>query len=319
MWIRYLESSSLWGLLDVLEERAGIAPTLPILEVIKTVLEVLKSRTSSESGSESTVKQRLPQLLSLRSILLDFPLLEDLIAVAIEASLPVGLDGSPLFTATSDEGDFVTIMGHANVRWSNRTHFLATGLDIRQFLNQDKFSDSTVRIISALVYRQCFSIENIVEWLGSKSCSRQQIDHLLPIFHALLDSSLSQMTSFITSSIWLPYIPPMISTVADQNISIVLQKLGQSCINNILSNAGNDLPAFLVVCTEQVKVLTEKTVSLELISLGVALASRLGQDVNAITSVLVDRGIQWMIDQYQLDEDHETLVHIKPLADELGM
>jgi nucleolar pre-ribosomal-associated protein 1 len=294
-------------------------PSLSTLEIIQTVLETLKSRTSSESESESesesTLNQRLPQLLSLRSILPDFLLLEDLIAVAIEASLPIGLDGAPLFTATSSEVDFATIISRANARWSHRSNSLAAKLDIRQFLNQDKFSDSTVRIISALVYRQCFSNEDIVEWLGTACCSRRQINHLLVIFHAVLDSSLA---SFIKGSIWLPYISPITITLADQNISAVLRKFGQSCIVNILSNAGEDLPALLAVLTGEVNTLTEKMVFLELISLGVALASRLGKDVNAVTSILVDRGMQWMIDQCQFTGDHGTVDH-KQLADELGM
>lgn len=311
----YLESPSLLGLLDVLAERAHTIQAIPTCEVIKTVLEALKSRTSSEPESESILKQRLPQLLSLRSILPDFILLEDLIAVAIEVSLPIGLDGSPLFTVTPNEVDFVTIISRARVRWSHRTHSLAAALDICQFLNQDKFSDSTARIISALVYRRCFSIDDIVEWLSTENCSRRKISHLLPIFNAVLDSSLSQITSFIKSNIWLPYIPPILGALADQNISVVLRRLGQSCAINILSNAGEHLPALLGVCAEEVNTLTEKKVSLELISWGVALTSRLGKDANAVTSVLVDRGMQWMIDQYQFAEDH---VH-KQMANELGM
>ena len=319
MWIRYLDLSSLLGLLDILEERAQTMPTLPTLVLIKTVLEAFQSRTLFESESESTLKERLPQLLSLRSILQDFLLLEDLIAVAIEASLPIGLDGSPLFTTVStSEADFQTIINRSNSRWSRRTHSLAAELDIRQFLFQDRFSDSTVRIISALVYRQCFSIEDIVEWLGTESCSRRQINHLLPIFLALLDSSLSQRTPPIKSNMWLPHISPILSALAGQSSSVVLRTLGQSCIINIFSNAGEDLPAVMNVFTEEVNALTEKTVSVELISLGVALTSRLGEDANPVSTTLVDRGVQFLIDQYQLGGDHEIVVHNK-LADELGM
>ena len=320
MWIRYLELSSLLGLLDVLEERAQIMPTLPTLELIKAVLEAFQSRTLFESESESTLIERLPQLLSLRSILPDFLLLEDLIAVAIEASLPIGLDGSPLFTTadSTSEVDFRTIINRSNSRWSHRTPSLAAELDIRQFLIQERFSDSTVRIISALVYRRCFSIEDIVEWLGTESCSRRQINHLVPIFYAILDSSLSQRTLLIKSNMWLPYISPIVSALADQKGSVVLRRLSQSCIINILSNTGEDLSAAMSVFTEEVNALIEKTVSFELISLGVALASKLGKDANSVTSILIDRGMQCMIDQYQVAVDHETILHTK-LADELGV
>lgn len=318
MWIRFLESSSLLDLLDVLEERAHTMPALSTLELIKTALEALKSRISSEFESESTLRQRLPQFLSLRSILLGFLLLEDLIAMAIEASLPIGLDGSPLLAAASigkDEVELLTIISRSNTRWSHRTYSLSAELDICQFLTQDWFSDSTIRIISALVYRRCFSIEDIVKWLGTESCSRRQINHLIPIFHAVLDSEPLSQT---ISSMLLPFISPIVSTLADQNVSVVLRRLGQSCIINIFSNAGKHLPALVVALTEEVNALKETMVSFELISLGVALASRLGNDVKSVTSILVDLGMQRMLDQYQLAGDHEIMVH-KQWADELGM
>ena len=320
--------SSLLALLDVLEERAQIMPTLPTLELIKTVLEAFQSRTlfefDSDSESESTLLKRLPQLLSLRLILPDFLLLEDLIAVAIEASLPIGLNGTPLFTAAfTGDVDFRTIINRSNSRWSHRTHSLATKLDIRQFFIQERFSDSTVRIISALVYRHCFSIEDIVEWLGTEGCSRRQINHLLPIFHAILDSSLSQRTLPIKSNLWLPYISPIVNALADQKSSILLRTLSESCIIKILSNAGEDLPAVMDVFTKEISTLTEKIVSVEMISLGIALTTRLGKDANTLTSTMVDRGIQCMIDQFQSGEDHETkdqeIMIRKRLADELGM
>ena len=95
--------------------------------------------------------------------------------MAIEV-LPIGLDGPPLFTTFStSEVDFRTIINCSNDRWSHRTHSLGAELDICQFLIQDRFSDSTVRIVSALVYRQCFSIEDVVKWLCAESRSRRQI------------------------------------------------------------------------------------------------------------------------------------------------
>lgn len=117
---------------------------------------------------------------------------------------------------------------------------------------------------------------------------------------------------------WLPYIPPIVSALADQNSSIVLRTLGQSCIIHILSNVGEELPAVMDVFTKEVDAQTEKTVSFELVSLGVALTSRLGKDANSVASILVDRGIQFTIDHYQLAGDHEIMVN-KKLTDELGM
>ena len=143
--------------------------------------------------------------------------------MAIEASLPIGLDGTPLFTvASTSDVNFWTIINRSNSRWSHRNYSLAAKLNIHQFLTQERFSDSTVHIISALVYCHCFSIEDIVEWLGMESCSKQQLNHLLPIFHAILDSSFSQRILPIKSNMWLPYISPIISALADQNSSVVL-------------------------------------------------------------------------------------------------
>jgi nucleolar pre-ribosomal-associated protein 1 len=131
-----LELSSLLRLLDVLEAKTQV---IPVLDLIKTALDVFQSRTLFESESESILEERLPQLLSLRSMLPDFSLLEDLIAVAIEASLPIGLDGSPLYTASAIEVKFRTIVNRSNSRWPHRTRSLAAELNMRQFLVQNRF------------------------------------------------------------------------------------------------------------------------------------------------------------------------------------
>jgi hypothetical protein len=48
-------------------------------------------------------------------------------------------------------------------------------------------------------------------------------------------------------------ISSIVGKLADQNISVVLRKLGQSCIVSILSNARKDLSVLLAVFTEEVK------------------------------------------------------------------
>jgi hypothetical protein len=56
----------------------------------------------------------------------------------------------------------------------------------------------------------------------------------------------------------------------------------------------------------------------ELISLGIALTSWLRRGMNSVTSISIDRGVQCVIDHYQLILDRETIVH-KKLEGELGM
>ncbi|KAF8164735.1 ribosome 60S biogenesis N-terminal-domain-containing protein [Crassisporium funariophilum] len=306
LWIKFLEPLHLFDLMDFLAQKAHNMPSLPVLELITVVLKALRSAVSPES--DLTFGQRLSQLLSLRPILPDSQLLEDLIAVAVETSMPVGLDGFSLPTVSSGDVDVVTMIRQSKARWSRRTNPLSSEIEIRQFLTQEEFSDSTVKIISGLLYRRCLSDELFLDWLKSTDCSRRNTEHLLYIFHAFLDSSSSQGNRE-SGGIWLPFMPRIVKAVADESLSPDIRKRAQSCILLILSIASSN-PSHLLDCfAGEVNASSKSSMSLELMSTGSKVAVVLGSTAMSLCSTLADRGMQSVIDQSE--EDYETMSSIQ--------
>ncbi|KAF8959548.1 ribosome 60S biogenesis N-terminal-domain-containing protein [Flammula alnicola] len=305
IWIKYLEPSQLFELLDFLEKDARNMAAVSVLQPINTVLEALCSTASFESQGEWALVQRLPQLISLNSIMSDSPLLEKVIAVAIEASLPVGLDGCPPAVLPSSSSDLLVVVRRAEGRWSQRGHPLKIDIDIRSFLTRDTFSESTAKIISGLLYRQTSCRQIVAEWLNSEHCLQRSAQHLLPIIDAFLDSSSDgSTTSTIRNETCLLLMPKIIQTIADKDVPSILRIRAQHCLLNALAASTADPSELLDAIAKELNALSQP-LSRELISGGRKLVRKFGSKAHVVVSILVDRGMQWCIDRFA--EERETL------------
>jgi nucleolar pre-ribosomal-associated protein 1 len=156
IWIKYLESSDLFGLLDTLG--SGIEMTGPsTLVLLEAVLDALHSAIMPDSDSQVALIARLPQLLALRPFLRDSDTLEDVIAAAVEMSLPAYCNGQSPNQDKFLEPAIVLFIKQSEVRWSRRLEPLSTDLPVQPFLTQQRWSTSTTKIISGLLYRRALS------------------------------------------------------------------------------------------------------------------------------------------------------------------
>ncbi|KAF8905722.1 ribosome 60S biogenesis N-terminal-domain-containing protein [Gymnopilus junonius] len=220
LWVKFLSPERLFDLLDVVQREEsrnqnGVRPSVSVLRPIEVVLEALcvaasaPSSSSSNGGqegpgpgqeeqegcdTETLLLERLPQLLALRSSFMrDSVLLEQVLAIAVQAALPIGLDGClPVVMSSSSSSsaaaaapghmDLVHLTQRAEGRWATRHHRhhrrhssrcgrsdvnmdvdnvdLDLDLDIRPFLFQPTYSQWTVKIICALIYQQSNSNSN---------------------------------------------------------------------------------------------------------------------------------------------------------------
>ena len=139
IWIKYLESSDLFGLIDTLG--SGIEMTdAPTLDLLETVLNALHSAIMSDSDSEVALIARLPQLLALRPFLRNSDTLEEVIAAAVEMSLPAYYNGQPLNLEKFLEPAIVLFIRQSEVRWSRHLESLSTDLPVQSFLTQQRWS-----------------------------------------------------------------------------------------------------------------------------------------------------------------------------------
>ena len=269
-------------------------PSFPVLETIQVILQALCEMISFDQEAEGLLVDRLPQLLSLKSALPNSHLLEEITALAIEASLPIGLDGCPpSFTCT----DLVQVIRWSTTRWYRRGH-RPTEVDLRALLTQPTFSESTVKIITCQLYQlSTASRKSIAEWLTSDLCSQRSSEHLIPILHAFFDSGSCDGAFVCTFGIdfCLPFIHRITSLIVNEGVSSDLRLRAEKCLLHIVSSPSS---MALDLFVKEVKAMSKKAISVELLSLGARLGQILGSKAKDLIVLLADRGTQWCIDRF---------------------
>ncbi|KAF9480206.1 hypothetical protein BDN70DRAFT_833085 [Pholiota conissans] len=300
IWVKYLECNQLFDLLDFLEKDSRGTLNSSAKKPINVVLEALRDLSGFESQAEQALVSKLPQLLSLKAAIADSPLLEQIIAVAVEASLPLSLDGR-LPVSTSNHMDVITLTKRAESRWARRHRAGREDIDIRLFLMQDAFSDATAKIISCLLYQQAASHQALVDWLQTERHMKQDARYLVPIYHALIDSLPSNELSMLSvkRDVWLSFIPKVVRMIADTELSSDLRMRAQDCLLSIVSIpvSDSDSAQLLDAAAKEMKS-ASRNLSHELLSTGIELCRKLGSKAYVVVSHLVDHGLQWCIDEF---------------------
>ena len=297
IWVKYLEAAQLFDLLHHLHHIAQSMLSFTALQTIQVILQALCEMMSFDQEAEGLLVGRLPQLLSLKSALPNSHLLEKITALAIEASLPIGLDGfPPSLTGT----DLVQVIRRSTTRWCRRG-YRSLEIDLHTLLKQPTFSESTVKIITSQLYQlSTASRKSIVEWLTSDLCSQRSSEHLIPIFNAFFDCGGAPST--LRTDIFVPFVHRVTSLSVDKDVSSDLRLRAEKCLLQIISSPSSTV---LDLFVKEVKALSKKAISVELLSLGARLGQMLGSKAKDFIELLGDRGMQWCIDRYpdKLDMD----------------
>uniref|UniRef100_A0A8H8CE92 Nucleolar pre-ribosomal-associated protein 1 n=1 Tax=Psilocybe cubensis TaxID=181762 RepID=A0A8H8CE92_PSICU len=302
IWIKYLEPSQLFDLLDFLEHNFKKEQSKRVL--IDVVLQVLGSMGTLDWHSEHTLAERLPQLVSLRDSMQDSELLEGLVSVAIEASLPIGVDGCSVVPSSSD---IVDVTRRAVGRWTQHKRSLKIELDIRSFLSKGKFSTSTAKTVCGLMYRQPYPHDIFIDWFKTADCLQMDDECSIPIIHAFLDSSDFSAGSPVGLDVWQPYIPKFIAAIARSSSSAVLGHQARQSLVDIVSIFKSEPTNILSILQKEFDVLPGKDLSPEIILTGAMLAHVLQLKDNVAVSRLLDRSMQLCINKIAEDPEASGL------------
>ncbi|EAU82375.1 hypothetical protein CC1G_06685 [Coprinopsis cinerea okayama7 len=210
-WIRFLDPLAL---LDCLESTLALASTtssnrtfLALLQVAADPLRALASGSGS-SDNVALLSSRLSLLFKLQAMLStsasaqDGPgdemlrgALEELIATALESTLPVGVMGTS--TLSGPPSSLAELLRDADSRWKqSRREGVAARLDVASLLGQGTFTNATGRIIASLLYRESGSTEGgsaeeaVLDWLESEGSSKSPLEDLVPVLHSVLHTTL---------------------------------------------------------------------------------------------------------------------------------
>ena len=187
-WIRFLEPNDLFSLLSSVSDAVNNTPEATALGLLEAILAALKM---SPIKNPETLGQRLGQLLGLRSVLGHSSVLEDMIAEAVSTCLPVAHHGRPSDGPIIEASSLQSSVTFAEMRWNHHLD-LSPEVDIQTFLVQQSWTGSTVRIVSDLLYKQAWSREAYLHWLGTDHRTSATTQELAMTLYAYLDAAIQQ-------------------------------------------------------------------------------------------------------------------------------
>ncbi|KAF8208911.1 ribosome 60S biogenesis N-terminal-domain-containing protein [Mycena galopus ATCC 62051] len=304
-WVRFMEPQDLFRLLQLFGEAGHTDHHL--LEMLIAALE-----TAVKAQSIADLHSHLHLLIALRSLLPTSAVLESMVATIVDACVPVALSGRTLEHADVSTS---SLLMQCDAAWSSRVHLVPGSLDLQSLLFQDGiWSDSTISIITAVLYQSSCDSDTFSAWLTTDLASRRSTAHLSRVLHAYLDSSDLCLGPQANASAWIPHLSRLLKSLTDQKVSSILRTDCASCICLILARIPSIIPEFVVTLQDRIKRLSESSLSREILTVGSWLAKNSDQGKVAVAS-LIDHGMQWCIRAFAVsDVDNGVLNTVDDLV-----
>ncbi|KAF8665731.1 hypothetical protein AX16_000179 [Volvariella volvacea WC 439] len=309
-WIQYLPASDLFELLELLVPNVTNEPPQFVVTLFESVLRSLYH----DSSSESRLTERLPQLLSLRPSLPRSSFLEDVIALAINASLPLALSGD-----LQTSGSIPSLVSRAKLRWTKRLTKLSAEYDFQQFLEQSPWSDSTADIVSGLLYRGCLDSQALLSWLSTTHSAQRSIRHLVKVALAFLDVSQSmELDATVSENAWSAHIPRFVAALQDEHLPLGVRMQCITCLSRIAGSKAAPVKLIVSQLAKRIKALQPTQLPIQFVQLTAQLRT-LPSASDKLLEAVVEHGLGYAVRQLAHGADEQENTHIfKELANLVG-
>ncbi|KAG6873594.1 hypothetical protein C0995_013967 [Termitomyces sp. Mi166 len=298
-WINYLQHQELFSLLDHLSSDSLSARTVGVL--LEPVLAAIKLRTTSETDPGQALFQRLPSFFPLY-LKTTSAILEELIAIAIQLSLPAYHDGGRCVEGF-EEMNLVDVVRRAESWWSRRLDVWPTNLPVQIFLSQDSWSASTVTIVSGLLYSGHMRWDDFMSWLPTEHCTARSSEHFIIVMHAFLDVTSSREEELVENDAWIIHFSRILDIVLDTAVPPSIRSRGSVCLPLMVCLTPSRTAEFLAALVRAMQTLPVSKIDSNLLLIGRSLHARLPQLTGELITELVNRGIQWAIRYFAEEED----------------
>lgn len=264
LWISYFDITHILEVLDAAQEG-------PVLNAALDAISFFPPRF------EHALAERLDRLFALLVTSSNSAIIQPLIALAINSTIPIGLASSSSAHSTLTE-----LIHQGCNRWANRKNHISMSIDLSLFLEQETWQDSTVEIITGLLRNSKTLPRN---WIKLISFSQHSDEHVALVLSVVAESfTPSRYELEEVENLRLP-LAKLVDGTMDAPTSIARH----NCASAIKSIAKWFAGAQVLV-QETVAKRLERTLpdalTLEMLFLSDALG-------DAVTRQLVDLGFQW--------------------------
>ena len=244
-----------------------------------------------------------------------------MVATAIEATIPIGLDGSFVRSGDDAEVDVVSVLKRTKMRWTRRSVPLPGDFQIQPFLTQETWTEATVKIVRGWLYKRpsASNLGAFESWLGSQECLGRSNEQITPVIHAWLDTTRSRggHLSGFNGEVSTRIFARLVGVVLDEEASPLLRAQAEIAACQLISLTPSEHSEALLgrlTTTLELKPSTAETP--QLLNLVAGIHKIAGQDAKALVSSVVDRGMQWAIRQFSEEEEDHSATRI---VEELSM
>ncbi|KAF4602702.1 hypothetical protein EYR40_005919 [Pleurotus pulmonarius] len=321
-WIQFMDSEPLLELFDSITDSLSDTPDHSTVSVLRELLVSIKrSIRSDDSSFEWKLRSRLPQLLALRPVLSGFYVLEDIVATALESSLPIGHDAHDARHQHIESGSpnsIHTLLGRAETHWAHRLDAPPSELDLKSFLYQTSWSPSTVRIISALLYRHTSPYNTFWKWVGTDNCAHRSTHDFAIVLHAILDAHNSRGTPIpkLEGDGWLPHFTRLLKATVEPRHPREMRARCGWCMSSLLLSVPAEATQFTHCIVSEMSNLPGSTLPAEILT-AVARILPFGEHQTVVASIVTNT-LQGLV-SFLGEEDHhsegdETMIRLIPLV-----
>jgi hypothetical protein len=277
-------------------------PNAQAVELLTCILHALRGRlASSGSQLEVNAKIRLRQLVSLRSAVGYQPVIDETIAVAVTANVPIGLGDQP--SDCLESHNLASLISHAGTRWRRRNEAKFDELPLPTFMGPQSWTISTVRIISVLFYQQSFPRDIFLQHLPS---AKHSLSYLASVLHAFLDFSVTRgtITTDSEAEALALHFPRLLAAIFEPASTYELRSLCTSCVVLMVKLVPSKQHYFLGLIGSQIQSLSVVVLNPQIIGMANYLRAILKEKFTEFTDLLVEHGLQWVI-RYFADADQD--------------
>jgi nucleolar pre-ribosomal-associated protein 1 len=239
-----------------------------------------------------------------------------MVAAAVEVYIPAHCDGQPP-RMEIPEADIVSFIKRSEARWSRHLEPLPTNLPTHSFLTQERWSISTSKIVSGLIYRRLLSPDVFFSWLSTEHCATREVQYFVPVLQTFLDVCVSEDGTLPTSEsdVWKRHLARLVQTVVDESLSPDLRATACSCVSHLLRLSPTRIAEFVTVVVGHVQALSVTSLTAEILVVGRRVHGTNSAYSEPLLTALVDHGIQWAVRRFSDDDpDGSSIIIIKEIS-----
>ena len=284
VWLQYLNTQDVLGLLHYLADRAEHSSAAITQEIID---DVLAASSETISHTSDAITQALPLLCRLQTLVPGASQLTSLIAAGTRTALPLCHNGF-LPPRSLSEWNIASLVAWSDQRWSLRLQPIPS-LPVIHGLSGD---ENAIEIAANLLYKQRSCRPAIATWLSSSAAQECSTDQLVKVLFAFCDSARVDDGLAVDEAMH-PHFPCLVNALLDNRLLRQVRSMASDCVVRMVTSSHSHRPTYMKQLTNHLSSGAPEELSSHSMSVGIRIYEALGAETAPLAEGLLDQGLRW--------------------------